>query len=403
MQILNFTKFFGAILALLSLIALPEKTYAVYTPGKSLRPTSIMMTTVKNGWGERVTGATITLLRTKNAGASWSIVLSIPNTAALQFSSGGRALYTTQTGGSWPQAHVHVTSDWGATWRVSNTIDLPPMHSDRMQFSFSPTGKFGWLAVIAGGMNSAHTLQLWQTQNRGLLWQLVSGVSPINDLLGFRNAMQGFAESSFAGSSEVAGLVKPAKGKRFTVPPLLYRTQNGGRTWQTLYLSVPKNLRGAASLVSFGPILWHGQTGMMSVTFTSDQFPYEKWGMYLTTDGGKVWRLAIINGVSNIYAFHRLPQIAMGIAGSDAFWETVTTVRQMSTLQTFQTRTTLFSTAHFGGAWRRIAQTPVPFTQVQFLTARIGFGLASNGTIYETRNGGQRWFTRTLEINQLFC
>lgn len=360
---------------------------------------TIQMSNKLDGWGQIDVGNNLKIISTRNGGTLWKSVTTVTNTTDLQFGHSGLAWYATRTGGSSPRARVHFTKDWGKHWAVSNPLQLPTGRSDRLQLSFAPGQKNGWLAVTAGAMNSSHTLQLWRTTDGGAYWSLISKVSPSDFLLGFQNYLNGWAEWSHAGSPLAVEFTSPKELKtlsknlsKLDSSPALYHTTDGGDTWKPQFLPVPKQLIEHAGLAFLSNMAWFGHDGLMVVSFSSARLPYQKWGLYSTTDGGVHWSLHLVNGLSNNYG--RVEhQVTFDLANPNDLWETVTELSQSSSYAGYQTNSTiLYHSLGVGQKWSLVGETPVPFEVVQFVSPSIGFGLTSkNGTLYRTMDGGRSW------------
>ncbi|QSO47368.1 WD40/YVTN/BNR-like repeat-containing protein [Alicyclobacillus mengziensis] len=357
--------------------------------------TKIQMSNKLDGWGEFDDGNNIRILSTKDDGDKWNVVTTIPNTATLRFGHNGLAWYATETGGHSPTVRVHFTKDWGKHWAVSNELQLPSNHADRLQLLFAPGQQNGWLAVIAGGMNSSRTLELWKSTDGGAQWSLISKDNPSDMLLGFQDSVHGWAEWSHAGSPFASEFESPKSSKNSSEvepPAALYRTTNGGESWKPQFLPVPRRLIVHNGLASLSNMTWFGRDGLMEVSFGSDKLPYQKWGLYSTTDGGVHWSLHLVNGVSNNYG-HETQQVTFDLATPNNLWETVTKLSQSSSHAAYKANsTTLYHSLGAGQKWTAVGKTPVPFEIVQFVSPSIGFGLTSkNRTLYRTLDGGQSW------------
>lgn len=350
----------------------------------------VQMSNKSDGWGEASNANNIEVLSSDDGGASWNLVATVSSYEPIQFGTSGAAWYATKDGNNPFYARIHFTKDWGRHWSVSNSLSLPSGHSDNLQLSFAAGQRVGWMTVSAGGMNTAETLQVWRTTDGGSKWRLVSDENPSDFLLGFQDSLTGWAECAHAGSPEAIALTSPRRSTSVYLQPALYRTLNGGRTWEPQYLPVPTNLIRHTGLASLSNMKWYGRDGFMAVSFTSDQLPYEKWGLYSTTDGGAHWSLHMVNGVSNIYG-HHIDDIAFDVASPRDFWETVTQGSQASGGPYIAKSTTVYHSAGSGSQWKIVGKTPVPLSHVQFVSTRIGFGLTSTGHLYRTTDGGHEW------------
>ena len=364
-------------------LSLEEKTPPVHL-------SMIQMANGRTGWGEIDAGSHTEILSTNDGGVRWKVAVKVSSYSPIELGNSGAAWYATETSGRTPYARVHFTKDWGRHWSVSNPLRLPSGRSDRLQLSFAAGQKDGWMTVSAGGMNSAQTLQVWNTNDGGAKWNLRSNANPTDFLLGFQNSLAGWAECSHAGSPVAAALAPPKSSQSTSLQPALYRTVDGGRTWQPQYLPVPANLVAHAGLASLTNMTWFGRTGFMECSFASDRLPYEKWGLYSTTDGGVHWSLHIVNGVSNNYGDH-MHDVTFDIAGPKDLWETITQVSATLNGPYRSNYTMLYHSEGINQPWKEVGKTPVPLSDVQFVSPRMGFGLTSTGALYRTTDGGRIW------------
>ena len=334
------------------------------------------------------------ILHTANGGSNWQVVDSSSGAIGdVFFGSGDKAWLVKKILRQNKQyAIVYCTTDGGHLWRASNTMLLPNGRSDRPQLMFDPSCHSGWLAITAGGMNSNQTLQLWRTLDGGAHWTLMSNVNPTDFLLGLRNAKNGWAECAHAGAPLSAWLKGPVHSQDPIAEPALYRTTDGGRTWSPQYLPVPDMLSQHDGYVSLGNISWFGYQGYIPVSFSSGQLPYMKWGIYVTKNGGQTWHLYLENGVANNYGAN-LTKVSFSMVGLTGLFECVTVLHESNNGPYLAKATHLYFQSAPEKRWRQIGigKTPVPFTQVQFVSNKIGFALTQDGNLYKTKDAGHDW------------
>lgn len=192
-----------------------------------------------------------------------------------------------------------------------------------------------------------------------------------------------------AASSITAEFLNPDSSRQ-SQPPALFRTTNAGRTWQPEYVPVPCNLVADGGLAAISGMTWFGQKGFMDVSFASDGLPYQRWGLYATTDGGARWSLHLVNGVRNNDGDQRV-QVTIDTCSPQNLWEVVTRFEGPPGQADVAKSSQLYHAGAITSRWTFVARTPVPFSTVQFVTPQLGFALGINGALYDTANGGHSW------------
>ena len=350
--------------------------------------TTIQMSSAKNGWGEIETGnGDWKILHTTDGGVNWQDTAIIPMTCDVVIGNGAKAWYVQKSVHNNIQyATVYRAMSGGITWTASNTFPLPVGYSDRLQLTFTPSGRVGWLAITTGG-NASQTLQLWRTVDSGDQWKLISNENPFDFLLGFRNAQDGWAECVHGGAPFADWLKRPDPNGE----PVLYHTTDGGRTWKPQYLPVPDTLSQYNGHVSLGNTIWFGDEGFIPVSFTSDH-PDMKWGVYVTKDGGDIWHFYMENAVANNYGSN-LTQVNFSIVSPTDLFESVTALHETNNGPYLAKSTYMYFKSIPDHRWMQVSKTPVPFIQVQFVSKKVGFAITQAGVLYKTLNGGHDWRT----------
>lgn len=228
-------------------------------------------------------------------------------------------------------------------------------------FSFVDA-RHGFLLAAVQGANKPN--KLFRTSDGGRTWQLVSRPT-IWGPVTFVNGKDGFA----GGPGQT--IIGPYIG-----PPIvtLYRTTDGGRTWSKY------DIGGSKSFVEL-PIRVFGSRVVLA-----QNAPNRKGGLNLnpgtvdvSPDGGRNWvRHAVPFGPGGLPASFS--------AVSPGFWA-------------FSSRNDLFTTRDAGRHWRRIVLRNLPrnaqVKNVVFTSPRVGwailYGFGSHSSLFRTTDGGLHW------------
>jgi photosystem II stability/assembly factor-like uncharacterized protein len=143
-------------------------------------------------------------------------------------------------------------------------------------------------------------------------------------------------------------------------PGLIWRSDNGGRTWRAEYA---------------------GRADLTGVDAVSPAVAYA-WGgaaLWRTDDGGRVWQgLRVPNGPSYDAAV-----LSLSAAGAS--------VAYVAVGSTVATAAATFVSHNGGGTWARV-RTPLPFGQLAFTSASDGWAVTRLGAdVYRTVDGGRTW------------
>jgi photosystem II stability/assembly factor-like uncharacterized protein len=308
------------------------------TPSATPSPVShplinaIWMSNATTGWAHTTTHL---ILHTTDAGQSWQNVtppypadstMDVPPVfASLNGTVAWVAVFEKQQpDGSVPNV-LFRTSDGGHTWQEAM---LPRGHFGASQVQFV-NAQDGWvLAGFGGGAAGSQAMDLFRSTDGGQTWTLVMprpGNPP--GTLPFAGLKTGMGWAS-ATTGWITGCICAAQN---TV--LLYRSQDGGVSWQPQSLPLPSL---QAAITTQPPVFFSATEGLLPVNFFSAGST--SLAVYATHDGGTTW-----------------------------------------------SRSTLLSMA--GSVW-------------DFLTMQQGWVVGANGTtLEETSDGGQHWTTITPSAN----
>src|SRR3569833_202653 len=226
----------------------------------------------------RVAGANSTVLRTTDAGKTWTSVFASPYPTNLtirdiEASSPSVAVALSIGGGT--DSRIYRTTDAGATWVEAFVNDDPAAFYDCLAFISNNHG-FAVSDPVQG------KFRILETRDGGATWAVMSSA-------GMPPAFQGEAAFAASGTCLVSG-----PGRRLYLatggvdPGRVFRSADLGRTWDVAGSAMPGGPSGGVYSIEFrdekhgsavgGDYTMENGTGKASATWTSD--------------GGATWRVA---------------------------------------------------------------------------------------------------------------
>jgi photosystem II stability/assembly factor-like uncharacterized protein len=340
--------------------------------------TSIHMIDVNVGWA---IGGLVNIgdhvLHTSDGGNTWmdltppeEVAPSGDNKTATGFFQDAQTAWVifSNTSGITPsQSVVWHTQDGGLSWQASQPLDI----SDLTEF-YNPShlqfvaGQTGWLLVHVGvGMNHDYIV-LYRSQDGGASWARIQ--DPYND------------SSSIMSCSKTGMLFTDATHGWITgdchgvaAGVQLFKSGDGGETWEPVALPDPTNLPGLfsnfqAACGSYDPFFFSNELGHLGVECAYyDQNPIAyQYFVFTTQDGGITWTSSTYPGES-LYFF-----------SVDTGWALAMKIQR---------------TNDGGLTWTAISDVTWS-AQVDFVSEQIGWAIAQEGdqiALVKTMNGGARW------------
>ncbi len=252
------------------------------------------------GWAIGDTGNAIDrILHSTDGGKTWIDVS--PGDALLNPAQGTQALahfqddtrawvvYSTLTGRTPEQSVVWRTQDQGKTWQPSQPLDLSGLENifDPSHLQFVD-GQTGWLLAHVGVGMSHDYVALFKSSDGGQTWSRI--LDPYNDggiqacyknSLLFTDAKHGWLTGTCSGVA--AGV-------------LLFRTTDGGQTWQDVRLPAPASAPDLYTSFDMGcasnfPAFLEPRQGYIAVScehLTEDPRTTDHY-LFFTDDGGETW------------------------------------------------------------------------------------------------------------------
>ncbi len=270
------------------------------TPGAISGPLDfILMINETQGWGI----AAQSVLRTENGGKSWSditptgietIMSTIPTPAPQGLNSIELkgAFLDAQT--AWIAAPgldkvtFFHTVDGGRTWQatemvISTSQQVYPIQITSFTYLNTLTG---WL-LLSTEMSTGHGfVELYQTQNSGVTWRLIAEAN--------QNA-SGEETGSITTTGQKTGVVFRdtangwLTGYSMGNAIYVYRTKDGGLTWDFQQLSIPNGYTAiGGSAQSYPAIFFDNKKGLMPIYLGKATSGINLF-FYITADGGDNW------------------------------------------------------------------------------------------------------------------
>lgn len=312
-----------------------------------------------NGWA--VSGASI--LYSRDAGRSWEDIspagLAGSEIPSVTHFRDARTAWVAYSTGEASTARLFRTSNGGLSWEESPLAFNPW----RIQF-LDP--QHGYAMVNLGAAAGSMAVDLYRSDDAGATWALVYHVDPqstaTRGVLPFGGDKNGFTFRDLE-HGWVTGF-QPVEGAAY-----LYKTSDGGQTWNPQTLTVPTPYTSGQLTVD-PPRFFDEQNGILPVLLTADS---STWIFYITRDGGETWTSTAVSHATGVYS--------------------------LPTFQDFYIYDGATLTAsHDGGqSWAPVQTSlPQPGAQVQldFVDASRGWVLANPGesaSLYSTKDGGQTW------------
>jgi photosystem II stability/assembly factor-like uncharacterized protein len=288
-------------------------------------------------------------------------------TGYFQDAQTGWVIYTNVSGVNPSQPLVWRTHDAGLSWQASQPLDVtyPIMYYFPGNLQFI-NGETGWLLVHVGGGMFHDYIAIYRSQDGGMNWSTIQ--DPYNDI----SLIMSCSKTSMLFTDDTHGwLTGDCQGVASGV--LLYKSNDGGTTWQEVTLPDPTGTPGLfsnfqAACGSYDPFFVNNDLGHLSVkcTFYKKQPTTYQYFVFTTQNGGSTWTSSPYPGES-LYFF-----------SDNTGWAIDNKIQH---------------TSDGGLTWKPIKD--VSWTaQMDFISEQIGWGVAKAGDVMalvKTDNGGARW------------
>jgi len=170
---------------------------------------------------------------------------------------------------------VFTTSDGGMNWSVGKAI---PINGVITGFSFADEHE-GWIYVNSKTGLGYSIDEIYHSSNSGLDWERISSVESGSIPAEGEKAAPSFINEQigFIGVSMAA------------TQPTLYRTDNGGRTWEVQKLQLSKPPEESTHLTVLSPSFLSDSQGVLPVYYDVPGEGKVRIMFYQTSDRGRTW------------------------------------------------------------------------------------------------------------------
>jgi photosystem II stability/assembly factor-like uncharacterized protein len=323
------------------------------------------------------------LLRTRDGGRTWNYVLPLGPRNAWTALNETHAWAASQSSNE-QNILIHRTTEGGKN-RETASIPLPDSLAGAAPVSISfADATNGWLMVESMRTMNAHPGYLFATADGGKSWALVSSTADSLPVGGAVKRKPGAAAEGWLVGSQVS-----------TVPGKLYRTTDGGRTWEQQELKLPPNRLEPGQLDPGLPVFSpDGQGGLLAATWVPESGAAAAYAtlLFRTTDGGVTWQhqraylppavIASYNA-AKAWAWQGIPREPGTTGPVTAFWDLQSA--PWTTGEVFEPDNTLVTALEDG--WN--------ITDLQFVTEQAGWALlrklGQTPQLLQTKDGARSW------------
>jgi photosystem II stability/assembly factor-like uncharacterized protein len=322
------------------------------------------------------------ILRTQDGGRSWQDVTPVRIQEAVSSAGAGNGarLSAAFSEGEFAMAAILVgdrvtiyrTADAGERWDESELVLQEEIQGITSMALVGET--YGWLLATRGVGAGNDWVDLYQTQDGGESWSFLSG-----------SESEANPEGGIPSGGLKTGLSfsSPERGWLTGSAPMdliyLFRTLDGGRTWQPDHLPLPENASFSDS--TYPPIAFDEQNGVLParvITLTDEP------GLlfYRTRDAGESWEPVVM------------------LEGSASAWDWLDPQHGFAagTDENFQTK--IYRTRDGGASWEAFPVDMAVVSELKFSTLEEGWAICGwtfearencSGDLYRTGDGGRSW------------
>ena len=260
---------------------------------------------------------------------------------------------------------LFITADGGASWRVAL---VPGPHTGRgvLGVDFIDARR-GWLATLDSADWTSNVFDVWRTEDGARTWQKAVVPEGVN-----RSDTMGPVEFSFLGPDRLFMLVEGGMPDGWVSD--LYESTDGGQTWST---DRPSDARGASGSLAFATV----EDGVIAGGAGDNR-------LFVTSDGGRSWRLAAIPAPAGT------DPTAARVGGAVRFWNATTgAVTVGYGTETGPTELGIIITDDAGASWSLGATVPSQGGEVSIsLTSpKDWVAMPDAGTVLRTADAGRSW------------
>jgi photosystem II stability/assembly factor-like uncharacterized protein len=280
--------------------------------------------------------------------------------------NGWLAFFATRDGAS--EMVVAHTVDGGRSW--SRSV-FPMLNWERIPWLASVDPRTGWLLATSSPALGMMFKSVFQTQDAGAHWQLLSrgggpgGTETPENLpnteyitgITFRSATEGWVTARY----------------RYTTDVALYHTADAGRTWQRLPIAYPDTGSRISYCDAFPPQFFGADRTAGMLVLQCRGTPEPGWvAVYVTVDGGRTWT-----------SRSALP----GMIEDRGSYDFITADHGWALLDSGD----LQMTGDGGRTWTQVANLPAKYGKIDFADQQTGWLTDTSGSLQATADGGRTW------------
>jgi photosystem II stability/assembly factor-like uncharacterized protein len=234
------------------------------------------MTSETEGWASGTS-----LLHTRDGGRTWLDVLPLSQRNTWTALGAGQAWAAT-TAPDERQILVHRTADSGKTWETT-PVPLPAgmaPGASPVSISFADAAH-GWLMIEPMRSMNSHPGYLYATADGGKTWKPAASTDDTLPVGGLIRLEPGRPDEGWLVGNQVS-----------TTPKDLYRTTDGGRTWERQELKLPPNRLEPGQIDYDLPVISpEGREGLLTAAWVPDSGAAAAYAtlLFRTSDGGTTW------------------------------------------------------------------------------------------------------------------
>lgn len=355
----------------------PSPSAISLPPAMGLWPWQLQMTGAGSGWffaGDRI-------YHTVDDGVRWTDVSLSPVVVVgdppLGFAvAPDRAFLAVPSVQNAPSLRLrsvtfYETGDGGVTWQKLGIASITGTWLDRITFSDS---SHGWLLVDQFVATGPPDARLWGTVDGGRSWTQLTISSFAQLAPGLDQSSQGCQKTGITFADAKTGWLN---GICPDGPLYLYRTVDGGRTWQAQSLPEPSNpLPGTPGHWNTDPpIFFNPSSGLLPVEYRSSAGNVPDLIVYVTRDGGVTWSASTpVSGGQTM------------AAASPQYWIVTVPPRRLAFTHDGQRYDLVASDTDLG--WTQVKQ-------LSFTDPQHGFAIVATqdgrSELVRTQDGGAHW------------